>query len=524
MVNHSQQVHPGWRVTDFFTGTIVHGLLLSFLPGALRFFTGPVAAVWWWIAASALAGVISAQHDRLGALLGKTAGRTLLGGYLVITGGYAFLSWTVVWFHSRGIWLSISVLLVLVVYLLARRWDPLLGMPVAAILTTTIFSAAQACFSDYRVWTAVAAGGLLFLLVTIFADRLASVGRLFFPAFLVLAVSFGANTAFYRGFDKGVSAIYGKPGVVSLIHLWEMYEVAAQKTFLGFGLRFVQRTDLGNKQRYLVGVDQGVFLVDPDEMNLFKRPRQLAVGPAADNVSPDDPHKRIFLATRDGILSRLDGSELAILHQAKLPRGALATRLAEEGVYAADEWNRIGLYDPNDLTLLKEWRSPGPISDLLPDGKGGFFLTTLTGRLRHYRADGEVIERSVLRRGIFHLLALDSAGGRLFVSNMASDKMQVFQADDCSPLQTVEVGRGARNLLWEQSLGVLVVGHYFSGDLTVLDGSDFHEIGRLNVGKRLRTISSYEPGAVLTASAGGLFAVKLSMVFPELEGKGKVAR
>jgi len=510
-------IHPAWRVNDFLSGMILHGLLLSFLPGLLRFFTGPIAAVWWWLAAATLAGLLCALHDRLGAPAGRILGRTLLPVYLVIVSGYAFVSWSVVWFYSRGVWLSVSVLLVLTVFLIARGWDALLGLPLAAILAATIYTAADACFSDLRVWTAVAAGGLLCLLPTIYADRLEKTGRWFFPAFLVLAVSFGANTVFYRGFDRSVSALYGKPGIVSLIHLWEMYDPAAQKAQLGLELRFVQRAKIGDKERYLVGGERGLYLADPNELGVLGRPRQLSVGPAADNVSPDDAHSRIFAATRDGVLSRLDDAELAVVQQAKLPRGALVTRLAPEGVYAADEWNWIGLFAPDDLQLLREWRSPGPTSDLLPDGRGGFFLTTLTGRLFHHRSDGSVVERSLLRRGLFHLMALDAHGGRLFVSNMAARNIQVFAIDDLSLLCTVPVDRGARNLLWDESLGVLIVGHYFSGDLSVLDGSDFREIGRLNAGRRLRTVAAYEPGAVLTASAGGLFAVKLSMAIPALE-------
>jgi hypothetical protein len=191
------------------------------------------------------------------------------------------------------------------------------------------------------------------------------------------------------------------------------------------------------------------------------------------------------------------------------------TRWAPEGVYALDEWRWVGLYDPATLELLKHW-DVGPVSDLLPDETGGFFLTTLSGRLEHHRADGTTQTAPLHRLGLFHLMALDAAGGRLFVGNMAATRLQVFDARTLAMQREVEVGRGARSLLWRGAFGTLLVGEYFSGWLVAYD-SDLKEIGRVYAGRRLRSIQPLRSDSVLTASAAGALAINLPTVFPGLE-------
>jgi YVTN family beta-propeller protein len=110
-------------------------------------------------------------------------------------------------------------------------------------------------------------------------------------------------------------------------------------------------------------------------------------------------------------------------------------------------------------------------------------------------------------------LALDAAGTRLFVSNMASTRLTVVNAADLSEIRTVDVGRGARNLLWDEATHTLVIGLYFDGDLLVLGGDDLREVGRLHVGRRIRSLAPYGPGSIIVTSAGGAFVVRLDEAF-----------
>jgi hypothetical protein len=477
------------------TYLMVHGLFLLFLEPAVGWI------VWGLLVLAATA--VHAASDWLREKLGVRMIRALAAVYAVVVGLPAVGHWLFVPFHSPILWIAITLAVGWLAWLLWRKWNIVAAIMTAALLAPAVLLPAMASggTAALPVMGAVAAIGVVILLTAAFAGGVRKLGAIYWLLFALLFCSMAANDVFYHGMDQSAEEGAAKPGVTTIL-LWKTPPSPYLDTF-GTDLRFLAREPYG---RLLIGSAKGVFLVSPKEI------RPLPVGPAGDNVAVGEQQRRVYAPTRDGRLSLLAGEGLGLAHSVPLPHGALVARFAPEGVYALDEWRHVGRYDPDTLAQQKTWPTM-PVSDLAPDNLGGFFLTTLTGRLEHHRFGMDTQTAALPMLGVFHLLALDQDGRRLFVSNMGLRRLQVFDAHDLHLLKEVEVDRGCRNLWWDAQKSMLLYGSYFVGDLVALDGETLREIGRLHLGRRMRTLLPDGPGRVLVASGGGLFAVELAAAF-----------
>lgn len=473
---------------------LMHGLLLLFVaPAAGWLIFGFV------VLAIALLHLFSAQIQ---AYLGPPSWRLLAAIYLIAVGLVTTVSWLFVAFHHPGTWLAIGLATALLAYLMFLGWDSLAGVFAVAILTVAVILPTLAKATSLLVMSLASAVGLSLILIVVFAGELRKLGRVTFLLFFALAASMGANDVFYHGVDlTGIKATQSA-GVLPLI-VWGR-QPDKMLSLLGPDLRLLVK---GPYDRLIIGSQKGLFVAGKKEI------RPLPLGAAADNASTDYEYKRLFVATRDGKLSLLSGQKLELAAQTDLPHGALVTRVAANGVYVLDEWRWVGLYEPTRLELIRQWPSP-PVSDLLPDGKGGFYLSTLTGRLEHHWANEEIHVAGLQKTGVFHLLALDEQGQRLFATNMAGRRLSVFDTESLKEIVRIKVDRGCRNVFWDEKTRTLLLGSYFKGDLVALRGEKLAEVGRLHVGRRVRSITAEVPGRVLVVSAGGMFVVDLAGVFP----------
>ncbi|NLH51125.1 MAG: hypothetical protein GX444_21330 [Myxococcales bacterium] len=481
------KTHPLWLLLDGLTGLLVHGLLCLFV--------APLAGWPVWAALTIGAAAVGVARSWRLNLPGRSVRRAVLAGYFIAVSVPALLSWVLVAFFSIGLWLVIGLACLAIFWLVCRDLTPIAGLIAATVLSALVFVATEARLSSDEVMALATAAGLTLLLLTIYADRLAVIGKPLFLVFFLAASAMGANDFFYHGTDIRLSRIGERPGVETIL-AWNRKAAAFVGRF-GTDLRFAQRNGYGD---LVVGGDRGVFLARPFETV------QLPVGPAADNFAVDPETKDAYLPTRDGRIARLSSPEMDLGEQQKLARGALVARRGGEGIYVADEWTQVRLFEPQRLLAIRDWHD-GPISDLLADPAGGFFLSTLTGKLRRYSGDSIRGQAELSPLGLFHLLAIDPATARLFVGNMAGKKIQVFRTDTLAPLGEVPVDRGIRNLYWDDSARVLWLGSYFRGDLIALDGESLREIGRLFVGRRIRSIAPNGDGRLLVLSAGGIVIV-----------------
>ncbi|HPQ69866.1 MAG TPA: hypothetical protein PKW95_12125 [bacterium] len=432
------------------------------------------------------------------------AQRTVAIVYAVLVGLPLLLSNALPLFYAPAWWLGIALLTAAFAALLWRGLPPMAGMLAAATIAGAVVLPTLGRDVSLWVMAMVGALGVTIVLAMTFSPVVKRVSSWLLVGLFLFAPTFAANDWFYHGVDRIEHTTYEHAGLRTLMSLRE--DGPGWRQRLGTDLRFAER---GFDGRLLIGAGRGVTEVATMHV------RALPLGPAGDNITVDAANQRVIAATRDGFLSLLNGGDLGVVTRVKLPHGALVTRLAPEGVYALDEWNHVGLYEPSTLGELKSWRVTG-VSDLLPDGEGGFFLSTLWGGVRRYAADGQIVRGHAQRTGIFHLLAYDRAGGRLFVGNMAGRRIDVLRANDLQRTRTIAVGRGIRNLLWDEQTNLLTVGDYFSGALIALDGETLHEVGRIALGRRLRTIAADGPGRVLAASSAGYFAVDLAAAFREI--------
>jgi len=474
---------------------MIHGLFLLFL----------APLVGWYVWALLVAAAVGA-HAAADWLRERTSPKVVRTIGVIYTAAITLpilAAWFFVSFHSPIMWAAIALATGWVALLLWLKLDTVAAFVASVLLSLAILFPALAREGYEALLSAslIAAAGATVLLTTAFAGCLRKLGAVFFTLLLALFCTMAINDVFFFGMDRSPAEGRPKPGVAAILS-WRASPSGFAKAF-GTDLRFLELDPFG---MLLVGSGRGVFAFNPREV------RPLPVGPASDNAAVDYQRHRVYVATRDGRLSLLADEGLGLAGSVPLPRGALVARVAPEGVYALDEWRHVGLYNADTLALQKTWPS-APVSDLLPDGQGGFYLSTLTGRLEHHRPGSEIRTATLRRCGLFHLLALDEEGHRLFVSNMAGRRLQVFDATDLRLLKEVEVDRGCRNLLWEARKNMLLYGSYFDGDLVALNGTTLTEIGRVHLGRRLRTISSDGHGQALVASGGGLFVVDLAVAF-----------
>lgn len=474
---------------------LIHGLLLLFLAPAVDW------VVWFFIVLGVAA--LHGGGDVARRFLPLRVVRTTAIAYSVFVTLPVLASWMLILFYSPGLWLAIGLATAWLVWLLWLRLDSLAAMFGAALIAVAVLLPTQIKGSSLLVMSLVGVSGLTIFLAAAFADRFRDLGRVLIALFVLLAMAMGANDVFYQAGAKVDITTSGRQGVLP-IYQWDQAPPSLRNK-LGTGLRFVEFDPFG---RMIIGTQNGVFLASRKDMSL------LPVGPAGDNAGVDEHERRVYLATRDGKLSLLEGAATALSKQIDLPHGALVTRVAPEGVYVLDEINWVGLYDKGTLTLKENWsRLLFPVCDLQPDGEGGFFLSSLTGRVEHHRAEGAVQRASVCRLGLFHLMALDQENKRLFVGNMAAKTISVFSTDDLSLINELATDRGVRNLHWDAETNTLLAGSYFRGEVIAYRGrTELREIGRLPVGRRVRTIAPGDPGTALVASGGGLFALSLDPV------------
>ena len=481
------KTHPFWLVLDGLTGLLVHGLLCLFIV--------PLAGWPAWAALTVGAAAAGVARPWRSTAPGRFARRGVLIAYFVAVSLPALLSWLLVAFFSFWLWLLIDLTFLINFWLVRRDLTPIAGLIAATVLSALVFVATEARLSSDEVMALVTAAGLTLLLLTIYADRLSVIGKPLFLVFFLAAAAMGANDFFYHGTDIRLSRLKDRPGVETLL-AWNR-QTAAFVGLFGTDLRFAQRNGYGD---LVVGGGRGVFLSRRFETY------QLPVGPAGDNFVVDPETKEAYLPTRDGWIARLHSPEMALGEQQKLARGALVARWGGEGLYVADEWMQVRLFEPRRLLPVRDWHD-GPISDLLADPAGGFFLSTLTGNLHKYSGDSIRGRAELSLLGLFHLLAIDPETSRLFVGNMAGKKIQVFRADTLAPLGEAPVDRGIRNLYWDAGTRILWLGSYFRGELIALDGESLREIGRLFVGRRVRSIAPNGDGRILVLSAGGMVIV-----------------
>lgn len=471
---------------------IVHGLLLLFL--------APWAGWGVWFFTVVALAALSLDEGWVPKKIGARFCRAAAAAYQVIVGAVVFLSWLFVLFHHPVTWFLIGMLSLLGLLLLILNLEPLAAVLAAAVISAAILTPTLAKLSSVFVMSLAAAVGIFFILAAAFSGTLRRVGRVNFLLFMVLASAMGTNDIFYHGLEFTTPQTVYPPGIRPLLK-WSPHDFQ-QREKIGTALRFVERAPSG---RYLIGGDLGVLVTDEHEL------RTLPLGPAGDNAAVDQKTMRAYLATRDGKLSLLEGGSLGLAAQLPLPRGALVTRLAPEGVYALDEWRWVGLYDPIKLSLRRSWRT-WPVSDLIPDGQGGFFLSTLIGLIEHHQANEVVRKTWAVRCGIFHLMALDARNNRLFVSNMAATELLVFDTQSLRRVAEIKVPRGCRNLLWDDETQTLLAGGYFSGELLAF-GGDLKPLGRVEAGFRLRAITADGSGKAMLASARGLLEIDIRRAF-----------
>lgn len=483
---------PGSMLIEAAVKLLVHGCLLLFWAPILDW------DVWFFV----VLGV--AALDVGGPSLPRVPNRVRRAAwilYFTLVGPPLILSYLLVAFYAPDWWLGITLLTALFGWWLLRDWTPTAGMLAAVTIAVAVLLPTMARGASLAVMSVVAALGATIFLMVMFSPTVKRMRPLLIIGFFLFVPTFAANDWFYHGMHTTDPQLYKREGVRVMMSL--RYDGAAWRRQLGTDLRFVER---GLEGRLLVGTGRGVMEVDE------QRVRSLPIGSAGDNVAVDKANRRVIAATRDGRVSLLTGSELGVSAQALLPHGALVTRLAPEGVYALDEWSHVGLYDPTTLQERKTWRITG-VSDLLPDGEGGFFVSTLWGGVSRHFADGRIAQGTARRWGVFHLLAYDRAKGRLFVGNMAGRTIGVYRASDLQRVDSLVVGRGIRNLHWDDETNLLVAGNYFSGALIALDGETWREAGRLSLGRRLRAIAPDGPGRVLVTTAAGFYAVDLPAAF-----------
>ncbi len=484
-----------WRAIDFLAGAVVHGLLLLFL----------VRRIGWlpWLGLAGGAGLLCACSDRLRARLGRRVARAAGVVYGALVGGAAVFSWIHVCFFNPWLCILIGLFTLWTVVMLVAGLEPLAGVWLAVGLAVAGFAVADARLATTPFAIVLLAAGLAILLTCVFAGRLRTVGRGFVALFCLAAAAAAANDVFAHGVDFSGGSVKA-PGVHPIVtwtpgsHAW--------KSQLGLNLHFA---GVDSFNRLLIGAANGIFLFDPAMI------AQLPVGPGGGDVAADFANHRLFAATRDGVLDRIDGKDLPVVLQQGLPGGGRRVRLAPEGVYVLAGRRWLGLYEPETLKLRRQW-SDESFADILPDGEGGFFAATRRGRLLRYPPDGaRPISVSVGFWPGGCSLAYDRAGGRLFVAVARSRALRVYAAEGLRLLRTVKIGWGARELVWSEKHAALFVGRYFAGEVLALAGDDLREVGRVALGPRLTSLALDEKEKyVLAADAAGVFSLDIAAAFP----------
>lgn len=487
-----------WRGLDLAAAVVGHGAVLAVWQPCLGWTA--------WLPTVFLVAVLWTIGDKLAVVVGEKTARLAVILYTAVAVVSVGLPWFFTWLHAAGLAVLIAFATAWLAWLLAVRQDGLAATTGAALLAAVWLPAADASLVSLTWAAPLLALAFACVLVALFAGRADRLGRRFVGLFVFVGMTLGANAGFLHGIDLDVAHLRDREddGIIP-VYIWDNRPQSLKDT-IGAEVHYASP---GPKGGMVFGSDNGVSSLEGREI------RPLPLGAAADNFVIDPQRSRAYLGLRDGRVIMLHEAQLAIAAQTRLPHGAGVVRLGRDGVWATDRWRHVGLYDRYSLKQLGAWRTR-PLSDIVADGKGGFFAASLDGTLSHFQGDDAPRGAPLRRTGLLHALALDAKGRRLFATNFLGTTLQVLDADDLSLKDEIEIGRGGRTALWVDALGVLVVGRYFDGEMVVLGDQPLRVIGALRVGRRLRGIQPYRPTQVLTASAAGVFAIDLARLYPWL--------
>ncbi|MFN7956557.1 MAG: hypothetical protein U0610_32925 [bacterium] len=194
-----------------------------------------------------------------------------------------------------------------------------------------------------------------------------------------------------------------------------------------------------------------------------------------------------------------------------------------ERLYAIDDTNgqfrRIDLASGRADLELRECLPNG----LFVDERLGRVYLPSCGWLDVYDAvSGQTLARVDLRRGFdppfplgphFHRITADTERGKAYVTYLETGR--IYRVDGATGSLEAEalLGRGLRDVTWDARNGVVWIGNYVTGDLLAVDPDSLAVRGRVQVGRRIRSIEpSLDGKRVYVTSAVGGIAVDVGTV------------
>lgn len=198
--------------------------------------------------------------------------------------------------------------------------------------------------------------------------------------------------------------------------------------------------------------------------------------------------------------------------------GPTLLQLSPDGrrLYAIDDTNgqfrRIDVATGHEDLELRECLPNGLFVD---ETHGRVYLPSCGWLDVYATATGRQLGHVDLRRGFdppfpfgphFHRVTGDPTTGKVFVSYLETGR--VYRIDGVSGALEAEkrVGRGVRDITWDAHNHVVWVGNYVTGDLLMLDPDSLDVVGRIPVGRRIRSIEPSLDGrrVYVTSAVGGI--------------------
>jgi hypothetical protein len=492
--NQLKNTASPWRVLDAAGALVVHGFLLHFLAGVTGYASWAIATC-FVAAVSVFADVAEKAAPRVSAV-----GRRV---YTVIVAVGALSFWLELWLISPVAAAGVALLVGWLGVAAYAGFAPTTGLPAAAALATAAVVVAESVFADPLLSALLTATGVTPVVAVLLAGRVDRLGRRFYLLFLVVALCLASHVSFWQGGDRAVPPVTEREGVTPVI-VWNNRPLQLARP-LSTRILWAAR---GVGDRLVFGSPHGIFLLESTRL------RQLPVGPAGRNLSLDESRRQSFAATETGELVAFANEGMVISAQEKLAAGGRLTRLGSEGVFAVDGDFRLTLRDRYSLATLKSWPDLR-VNDVQADGQGGFFAATVAGDVLHVFADGE-IARGAESFGPLARLVRDQVRDRLFVVSPFSASMAVLDAKDLNVSGRIPIGYGAGAVLFEPTTQTVLVGRIFAGEVVVIGAEDRRELARLDVGRRVDEIMPDGQSGALVAASGGVFAINLAKMFPEL--------
>lgn len=216
--------------------------------------------------------------------------------------------------------------------------------------------------------------------------------------------------------------------------------------------------------------------------------------------------------------------------------GVTRRQLGEPILMVAGRETPTSLYAMGNKGLLALLTRPELAVQAQRGGGEGFF-----GALRgsgvnidlFHDAENKALYRSVMLRGVEKLdpdslatigryplpasvggtLALDAAGGRLFVADWLGTRITILDAGDLRLLGRLQAPRGVRRLVYDPARRLLLAGSYFTGEVLIYESGDERPWRRLPVGRRVRGLT-LTGDRCLGVSAAGVFEIDLNALNP----------